>query len=48
LLVVDPLKRITLEDIEKHSWIVKHCIKGERATQRESTSGKERKPAIQQ
>ncbi|KAF2475669.1 serine/threonine-protein kinase-like protein [Lindgomyces ingoldianus] len=36
LLVLDPEKRITLEDIEKHPWIVKHCQKGERAYNRAS------------
>ncbi|KAF1363112.1 kinase-like protein [Lizonia empirigonia] len=25
LLVIDPEKRISLEDVEKHTWIVKHC-----------------------
>lgn len=36
LLVLDPEKRISLDDVQKHPWIVKHCIKGERATMRES------------
>ncbi|KAF2433563.1 kinase-like protein [Tothia fuscella] len=35
LLVLDPEKRIPLEEVETHPWIVKHCIKGERATNRE-------------
>ena len=38
LLVLDPEKRISLDDVQKHPWIVKHCIKGERATQRSSGS----------
>ncbi|KAJ9635874.1 spindle assembly checkpoint kinase [Coniosporium apollinis] len=36
LLVLDPEKRISLDDVQKHPWIVKHCVKGERATMRES------------
>lgn len=44
LLVLDPEKRIPLVDVQKHPWIVKHCIKGERATQR-SSGGKEAKMA---
>ncbi len=39
LLVLDPEKRIPLTEVQKHPWIVKHCIKGERATQR-SSAGK--------
>ncbi|KAF2260750.1 kinase-like protein [Lojkania enalia] len=39
LLVLDPEKRIALEDIEKHPWILKHCQKGERAYNR-ATGGK--------
>lgn len=42
LLVLDPEKRIPLVDVQKHPWIVKHCVKGERATQR-SSAGKEAK-----
>ncbi|KAF6234643.1 hypothetical protein HO173_007269 [Letharia columbiana] len=45
LLVLDPEKRIPLVEVQKHPWIVKHCIKGERATQRSSAS-KETKLAI--
>ncbi|KAF2002341.1 serine/threonine-protein kinase-like protein [Amniculicola lignicola CBS 123094] len=37
LLVLDPEKRIALEDVEKHPWIIKHCAKGgERAYNRTS------------
>ncbi|RMZ86757.1 hypothetical protein DV736_g6013, partial [Chaetothyriales sp. CBS 134916] len=38
LLVLDPEKRIPLEEVQKHPWIVKHCaIKGgERGAQRTS------------
>ncbi|EPE28050.1 Protein kinase-like (PK-like) [Glarea lozoyensis ATCC 20868] len=36
LLVVDPEKRMPLEDVEKHPWILKHCLKGERVSKRES------------
>jgi len=35
--VLDPEKRIPLEEVAKHPWIVKYCIKGERATNREKT-----------
>ncbi|KAK5686431.1 spindle assembly checkpoint kinase [Elasticomyces elasticus] len=40
LLVLDPEKRIPLEEVEKHPWILKHCVKGERAFQRASGDGK--------
>ncbi|KAF1982686.1 kinase-like protein [Aulographum hederae CBS 113979] len=40
LLVLDPEKRIPLENVQQHPWIVKHCVKGERATQRESVQSK--------
>lgn len=36
LLVLDPEKRISLEDVERHPWILKHVVKGERKTMRES------------
>ncbi|KAI9693046.1 MAG: spindle assembly checkpoint kinase [Bathelium mastoideum] len=43
LLVLDPEKRIPLEEVKQHPWIVKHCVKGERAYQRTSgSSGKDR------
>ncbi|KAL7626874.1 spindle assembly checkpoint kinase [Parahypoxylon ruwenzoriense] len=35
LLVLDPEKRIPLEQVQTHPWILKHCVKGERATNRE-------------
>ncbi|KAL7912972.1 kinase-like protein [Trichoderma velutinum] len=38
LLVLDPEKRIPLEDVQSHPWIIKHCVKGERATNREKSS----------
>lgn len=40
LLVLDPEKRISLEDVEKHPWIVKHVVNGER--RKLSDSGKSR------
>jgi aurora kinase len=40
LLVLDPEKRIPLEEVETHPWIVKYCIKGERATNRASYTSK--------
>ncbi|KAK3696860.1 spindle assembly checkpoint kinase [Vermiconidia calcicola] len=37
LLVLDPEKRLSLEEVEVHPWIVKHCAKGgERAYNRNS------------
>ncbi|KAJ5788110.1 hypothetical protein N7457_003100 [Penicillium paradoxum] len=30
LLVLDPAKRIPLEEIQRHPWIVKHCVKDDR------------------
>ncbi|KAI1957745.1 spindle assembly checkpoint kinase [Ophidiomyces ophidiicola] len=41
LLILDPSKRIPLDEVQQHPWIVKHCVKGERATKR--TSSKEGK-----
>jgi len=38
LLVLDPEKRIPLEQVSKHPWILKHCVKGERASMRDSKS----------
>lgn len=38
LLVLDPEKRIPLEEVQRHPWIIKHCVKGERAAMRESKS----------
>ncbi|CAJ2510153.1 Uu.00g060530.m01.CDS01 [Anthostomella pinea] len=37
LLVLDPEKRIPLEQVQTHPWIVKHCLKGERAANREKS-----------
>ncbi|PNY26608.1 Serine/threonine-protein kinase ark1 [Tolypocladium capitatum] len=37
LLVLDPDKRIPLEQVQQHPWILKHCVKGERAANREKT-----------
>jgi aurora kinase len=34
LLVLDPEKRISLDEVQRHPWIVKHCVKGDRAAQR--------------
>ena len=45
LLVLDPEKRIPLTEVQKHPWILKHCVKGERATQR-SSGERETKTAI--
>ncbi|KAK4155193.1 kinase-like domain-containing protein [Chaetomidium leptoderma] len=35
LLVLDPEKRLPLEEVQTHPWIIKHCVKGERASNRE-------------
>ncbi|KAF4505397.1 hypothetical protein G6O67_007353 [Ophiocordyceps sinensis] len=35
LLVLDPEKRIPLDQVQLHPWIMKHCVKGERAANRE-------------
>ncbi|KAF6837899.1 serine threonine-protein kinase eg2 [Colletotrichum plurivorum] len=40
LLVLDPEKRIPLEQVQTHPWIVKHCVKGERAANREKSREK--------
>jgi len=40
LLVLDPDKRLPLDEVEVHPWILKHCVKGERATQSASASSK--------
>ncbi|KAI1143851.1 kinase-like protein [Hypoxylon sp. FL0543] len=37
LLVLDPDKRIPLEQVQTHPWILKHCVKGERAANREKS-----------
>ncbi|KAL1641311.1 spindle assembly checkpoint kinase [Diplodia intermedia] len=42
LLVLDPEKRLPLEEVEKHPWIIKHCVKGERSYIRTSGSSKSR------
>ncbi|KAK5150760.1 spindle assembly checkpoint kinase [Recurvomyces mirabilis] len=39
LLVLDPAGRIPLEEVERHPWILKHCVKGERAYNRSSGEG---------
>ncbi|CEL01538.1 Putative Serine/threonine-protein kinase [Aspergillus calidoustus] len=43
LLVLDPEKRITLDEIQKHPWILKHCAKDDRVIKRSSGSSKEGK-----
>ena len=35
LLVLDPEKRLPLDEVQAHPWIIKHCVKGERASNRE-------------
>ncbi|KAL2842953.1 kinase-like domain-containing protein [Aspergillus pseudoustus] len=43
LLVLDPEKRITLDEIQKHPWILKHCAKDDRVMKRSSGSSKDGK-----
>ncbi|KAL2824676.1 kinase-like protein [Aspergillus cavernicola] len=43
LLVLDPEKRISLDEIQKHPWILKHCAKEDRVMKRSSGSSKEGK-----
>ncbi|GAQ47228.1 spindle assembly checkpoint kinase [Aspergillus tubingensis] len=38
LLVLDPEKRISLDEIQRHPWILKHCVKDERTVKRSSGS----------
>lgn len=37
LLVLDPEKRMTIEEAQQHPWIVKHCVKTEKPAQRGSS-----------
>ncbi|KAJ4304016.1 spindle assembly checkpoint kinase [Collariella sp. IMI 366227] len=37
LLVLDPEKRLSLDEVQSHPWIIKHCVKGERAANREKS-----------
>lgn len=41
LLVLDPEKRISLDEIQRHPWILKHCLKDDRVMKRSSGSSKE-------
>ncbi|CAK7563255.1 MAG: spindle assembly checkpoint kinase [Sporothrix epigloea] len=41
LLVLDPAKRLPLDAVQQHPWIIKHCVKGERATNRDKAKGGE-------
>jgi aurora kinase len=36
-LVLDPEKRLPLDEVQNHPWIIKHCVKGERASNREKS-----------
>ncbi|KAK4190425.1 kinase-like domain-containing protein [Podospora australis] len=38
LLVLDPEKRLPLDEVQNHPWIIKHCVKGERKSDREKLS----------
>ncbi|RMY50478.1 hypothetical protein D0865_06885 [Hortaea werneckii] len=42
LLVLDPEKRLSLDEVERHPWILKHCVKGERVYNRESAERKKK------
>ncbi|PHH50492.1 Serine/threonine-protein kinase ark1 [Ceratocystis fimbriata CBS 114723] len=37
LLVLDPERRLPLDQVQVHPWIIKHCVKGERAAMREAS-----------
>ncbi|RAL15028.1 aurora family serine/threonine-protein kinase [Aspergillus homomorphus CBS 101889] len=41
LLVLDPEKRISLDEIQRHPWILKHCVKEEQTAKRGSSTPKE-------
>ncbi|BDD60545.1 hypothetical protein MAP00_005668 [Monascus purpureus] len=43
LLVLDPEKRIPLDDIQRHPWILKHCMKDDRV-KNNSASSKDGRP----
>ncbi|RJE21140.1 serine threonine-protein kinase [Aspergillus sclerotialis] len=43
LLVLDPEKRIPLDEIPRHPWIVKHCMKDDPSMKRSSGSSKDGK-----
>ncbi|OGE54661.1 hypothetical protein PENARI_c005G11223 [Penicillium arizonense] len=43
LLVLDPAKRIPLDEIQRHPWIVKHCAKEEQTVKRSSGTSKTEK-----
>ena len=38
LLVLNPEERLSLDQVQQHPWIVKHCVTGERKTKRSSGS----------
>ncbi|CBF70791.1 aurora family serine/threonine-protein kinase [Aspergillus nidulans FGSC A4] len=43
LLVLDPEKRISLDEIQRHPWILKHCVKDDRTIKRGSGASKDGK-----
>ncbi|KAL5364581.1 kinase-like domain-containing protein [Aspergillus floccosus] len=43
LLVLDPEKRISLDEIQRHPWILKYCVKDDKGVKRSSGSTKEGK-----
>ncbi|KAJ9315977.1 hypothetical protein DTO271D3_3763 [Paecilomyces variotii] len=40
LLVLDPEKRIPLDEIQRHPWILKHCMKSDKTTEKASKDGR--------
>ncbi|KAJ9301486.1 hypothetical protein DTO271G3_1621 [Paecilomyces variotii] len=40
LLVIDPEKRIPLDEIQRHPWILKHCMKSDKTTEKASKDGR--------
>ncbi|KAH8425646.1 aurora family serine/threonine-protein kinase [Aspergillus melleus] len=43
LLVLEPEKRISLDEIQRHPWILKHCVKEEKTMKRSSGLSKDGK-----
>ncbi|KFY73660.1 hypothetical protein V499_06268 [Pseudogymnoascus sp. VKM F-103] len=46
LLVVNPEKRMPLEDVQKHPWIIKHCKKGEFDNVKELRLSKQQRKSV--
>lgn len=42
LLVLDPEKRLPLDEVQRHPWILKHCLPKDRQSQRVPVSKESR------